>query len=255
MAVNVLFKEILIADLPAEAIQEGKLMWVTDTYEIYFDIDATTRIRMYDGVMGSLADEYDPLLTYTLGSLVIYHGLLYKNTTAIVTPEAWDINHWTSVNLEDLMGKLGDLTTTTKTNIIAAINELDGDIGDLTTLTTIDKTSTVNAINELNTNLTQVDGVLTPISGYLFAGLEYAKQLNTVVTHGYFSPTSSMTAGTYYKIATVSFIPSLISFFPINTVDGQIGVGYISTSGDMMVRFNTLVGATVNCIFNFSYLV
>jgi len=230
MAVNVLFKEILIADLPAEAIQEGKLMWVTDTYEIYFDIDATTRIRMYDGVMGSLADEYDPLLTYTLGSLTIYHGLLYKNTTAIVTPEAWDINHWNSVNLEDLMGKLGDLTTTTKTNIIVAINELDGDIGDLTTLTTIDKTSTVNAINELNTSLTN------QLSGKkIKSGLTVVTFTNNIgtLTH------NCGFSGTYQLFALT---PTAFLYGVNNALSNSIELEVRGLSGSSIVTYNGDIG-------------
>lgn len=227
MAVNVLFKEIVIADLASEAIQEGKLMWVTDTYEIYFDIDATTRIRMYDGAMGSLADEYDPLLTYTLGSLVIYHGLLYKNTTAIVTPEAWDINHWTSVNLEDLMGKLGDLTTTTKTNIIAAINELDGDIGDLTSLNTTEKGSLVGAVNEVNTSLTNSHTV------YPYNSSTGYSTENLKMECGYIEITG--TQGTYLSQVitfknTYTYVPSVMVNSWTAEPNSQANIGSTSPS-------------------------
>ena len=37
-----------------------------------------------------------------------------------------------------------------KSNIVAAINELDGEIGDLSGLTTTNKSTLVAAINELN---------------------------------------------------------------------------------------------------------
>ena len=50
------------------------------------------------------------------------------------------------------VGAVGDLTTTSKTNVVGAINELDGEIGDLTTLTTSETGSVVGAINEIDAN-------------------------------------------------------------------------------------------------------
>lgn len=67
-----------------------------------------------------------------------------------------DIGAAAAADLTTLAGNVGDLTnltTTAKTDTVAAINEVDGDIGDLTTLTTTAKTSAVAAINE-------VDGVI-----------------------------------------------------------------------------------------------
>ena len=60
-------------------------------------------------------------------------------------------------NPQDLTGNLSNLTTTDKTNLVSAINELDSDIGsinnntigDLSNLDTIDKSSIVNSINEV----------------------------------------------------------------------------------------------------------
>lgn len=48
------------------------------------------------------------------------------------------------------LGTIANLTTTTKTSAVAAINELDGDIGNLTSLETTNKSSLVNAVNELS---------------------------------------------------------------------------------------------------------
>lgn len=47
-------------------------------------------------------------------------------------------------------GELSSLTTTEKTSLVGAINELDGNIGDLSGLTTTAKTNLVNAVNELS---------------------------------------------------------------------------------------------------------
>lgn len=48
------------------------------------------------------------------------------------------------------IGDLTSLTTTVKTSLVLAINELDAEIGDLTSLTTTEKSTLVGAINELD---------------------------------------------------------------------------------------------------------
>ena len=55
------------------------------------------------------------------------------------------------------IGTLSNLETTDKTDVVSAINEVDGKIGDLDDLTTVVKTDVVSAINSLNN-----DGVITP---------------------------------------------------------------------------------------------
>lgn len=54
------------------------------------------------------------------------------------------------------IGKKTNLTTTAKTDLVAAINEVDGNIGDLSGLTTTAKTNLVSAVNELNQNMLRV---------------------------------------------------------------------------------------------------
>ena len=46
-------------------------------------------------VTQSIAPEYDPTLTYTVGAMVLYENELYRCTSAIATPEAWTQGHWT----------------------------------------------------------------------------------------------------------------------------------------------------------------
>ena len=40
------------------------------------------------------ATTYSATATYTLNSLTLYNGYVYRNTTAITTPEAWNAAHW-----------------------------------------------------------------------------------------------------------------------------------------------------------------
>ena len=70
--------------------------------------------------------------------------------------DATDVSAEVLVNTAAI-GTLSALTTTAKTNLVAAVNELDGEIGVLSTLTTTAKTTAVAAINEVDA---AVDGIL-----------------------------------------------------------------------------------------------
>ena len=93
----------------------------------------------------------------------------------------------TPEEMEAVTGKLTDLTTTAKTNLVAAINEVNGiagDIGDLDDLTTTAKTTLVAAVNEVNAIVADKgsvkvtgDGVKTYAAtlAELFALVDYTK--------------------------------------------------------------------------------
>ena len=80
------------------------------------------------------------------------------------------------------IGDLSNLTTTARNSVVSAINEVDGDIGDLSNLTTADKSSIVNAINDAvgstlngaNTDLSNLttngESRLHALKGYLDEG-------------------------------------------------------------------------------------
>ena len=82
------------------------------------------------------------------------------------------------------IGTLSNLTTTAKTNLVAAINEIDADltalstkIGDLSTLTTTNKTSVVNAINEVNAKV-PVLGTLNNLPGVVTQATNFTDAIN-----------------------------------------------------------------------------
>lgn len=81
------------------------------------------------------------------------------------------------------IGTLSNLTTTAKTNLVAAINEIDADltalstkIGDLSTLTTTDKTTVVKAINEVNAKTTL--GTLNNLPGVTTQATNFTDAIN-----------------------------------------------------------------------------
>lgn len=72
-------------------------------------------------------------------------------------------------NLQDGVGNVESLTTTAKTDLVAAINEVDGNIGDLSGLSTTAKENLVSAVNELNQNM---NGVFSVSSSGLVDGTQ-----------------------------------------------------------------------------------
>ena len=99
------------------------------------------------------------------GGWLVWGDVLYIANVPITAGDSYvdggNISHFT---MEEIIGHLSDLSTTDKSSIVNAINELYGAlnnavnalslmIGDLNDLTTTDKTSIVNAINELVTNI------------------------------------------------------------------------------------------------------
>ena len=92
---------------------------------------------------------------------LIWNNALYKVKQPIAVNEAYVVGYNLDrysvelfikdyiQSLEDAIGDLDDLTTTDKTNLVNAINEIVSDIGTLANLNTSDKSNLVNAINEI----------------------------------------------------------------------------------------------------------
>ena len=57
-----------------------------------------------DNANQNIADAYDPTQTYEVDDYVIYNSLLYKCTTAVTTPGAFDSDYWTQCTVTEEMG-------------------------------------------------------------------------------------------------------------------------------------------------------
>jgi hypothetical protein len=77
------------------------------------------------------------------------------------------------------VGTLGNLTTTAKNSIVAAINEVDGEIGTLASLTTTSKNNIVAAINEVNAKVAEK---VDPIADVENLSVSDATDLKSVAT-------------------------------------------------------------------------
>lgn len=79
-----------------------------------------------------------------------------------------EVDSNTDINTTNI-GDLSDLETTAQTDIVSAINENVDNIGDLTTLTTTANTDLVSAINELNSLKATKDVATTSANGLMSA--------------------------------------------------------------------------------------
>lgn len=109
---------------------------------------------------------------YAIGDYFRYNDVLYEAIAVInigdtITPDTNCKTTNVTTELLDIKGatdKVGDLstlTTTAKTNCVAAINEVNSAVGTLSSLTTTDKSSTVAAINELDNDIGDLSQLTT----------------------------------------------------------------------------------------------
>lgn len=87
--------------------------------------DKTTLGAIKETAKGkNVADEYDATQTYDKGDVVIYKNTLYICTTNNTTG-TWDPSKWTATTIDNIIGDLSTLTTTDKSSLVGAVNELD----------------------------------------------------------------------------------------------------------------------------------
>lgn len=125
---------------------------------------------------------------------------------------------WTTVQDENpKVGDLAQLQTSTKSNAVAAINEIVGKIGNLNNLSTTNKASIVNAINEVFNMALGIPKETTIPSGGMLPNVFYV--LGTISTNTAFTLASSQHSNKYEEYLwefTVSGTPQIT--FP-NTID------------------------------------
>ena len=87
--------------------------------------DKTTLGAIKETAKGkNIADEYDDTQTYDKGDVVIYKNTLYICTTNNTTG-TWDATKWTATTVQSLIGDLSALTTSVKSSLVGAVNEVN----------------------------------------------------------------------------------------------------------------------------------
>ena len=134
---------------------------------------ANTNANKFDS--SGIAPAYNSNTTYSVGDVCTYQGKRYECNTNMAQGEAWDSTHW---NLIPVQTKLGNLQS---------------NIGDLTQLTTTDKSSLVAATNEVKSALTELEGKIgmptlnytTPLHTFSAGNLSYTAVKKCYLVGGY----------------------------------------------------------------------
>lgn len=107
----------------------------TEEYTTDLDTEAKTitgAINELHTINGYSYDAYDDTATYAVGDLCIYNNALYKCTTAITTPEAWNASHWTATSLADEISELNTDKQDKLSNRDIPITVLSQSVSDVT---------------------------------------------------------------------------------------------------------------------------
>lgn len=99
----------------------------------------------------NVADEYDDTQTYDKGDVVIYKNTLYVCTTNNTTG-TWDASKWTATTVQSLIGDLSTLTTTDKSSLVGAVNEVNNASLKASELRVIRETATTNNNGTIDSN-------------------------------------------------------------------------------------------------------
>lgn len=60
-------------------------------------------INLGSNVAGNIAAMYSSSARYSIGQYCLYNNILYKCTTTISTPEAWNAAHWTQITVGEVL--------------------------------------------------------------------------------------------------------------------------------------------------------
>lgn len=153
---------------------------------------------------GNISDSYDPTATYNTGDVCIYNNVLYICTDDNITG-TFDPSKWTATTIDNLIGSLSTLTTTDKSSLVGAVNEVNGGKADKTSFAKKTYTTT-NAINiGANTIDTQTIAINDANFG-IVVGFAITNNTDVVIMQCYFNSTTelvvrvrnvSANAGTY----------------------------------------------------------
>ena len=157
------------AYISVQPVPSGVALTNADYWTVVFDLGAFV-VRAAKNFTDKWEAETTNTATFSTpaGDWLIWGDTLYKALVNITAGDQYvvdsNIQHFT---MEDVIGHLEDLSTTDKSNLVAAINEvlttLVNTAGDLTNLSTTDKSNLVAAINEVLQTLTDTTGDLADL--------------------------------------------------------------------------------------------
>ena len=153
------------------------------------------------------------------GSLVIWGGELYVANTNIIAGDQYVVgSNITRIHVEDITGRLLDLTTTDKSNLVAAINELVTNLAneitarenaDTNLQTNIDDEATAreNADTNLQTNIDDEASTRASADSTLQSNIGNLNNLNTTAKSNLVDAINEISnRGTIYSLSNRAFI-------------------------------------------------
>ena len=190
----------------------------------------TMKNQIHAQTIGELIDAYSSSSTYAVGDYVNKDAVIYKCTTAITTPEAWNSAHWSIATLNDVIDAVNQA--------VASVNDkanVDGNYPTMTVgladnLTPYSEDSGAEQSNPFISNGTGTNNntEIVTVGNY---GLLRSKNGHTLVANQYGRPLNN----TYWGISG-------------GNVSYSDGVATITPTGTMLYDCN------INLVANHKYL-
>lgn len=192
-------------------------------------LDATTAINNASaadakgsGALASIETTFDPTTIYSVGAKVIYNSLLYRCIVAVTTPGPWTgSDNWERITVDSL------------------ISTTDSKIGQLTSLSTSDKTSIVNAVNELNGNKADRSELINmkKVNGVYFYTIALASHPILQISH-------PVSANAHFELCASAEINNVTPHFYIVASKGSDGTTVNTSLSGTIDRVYNSSGAT-----------
>ena len=157
------------AYISVQPVPSGVAITNTDYWTVVFDLSLFI-VKAAQNFTNRWEEDTTLTATFptTAGDWLVWGDVLYRALVNITAGDQYivdsNIKH---VTMEEVVGHLEDLTTTDKSSLVAAINEIAaevlGKIGDLADLDTTDKSNVVAAINEVLQTLKDTCGDLADL--------------------------------------------------------------------------------------------
>ena len=159
--------------------EAGTLVWLNNyLYEVVRDMQNGDRYVMspeenpnvklvtVEEYINEIDDKILDIVNEIIGNLSDLTTTDKSNVVAAINEVKSDVD-----NTDEKIGDLDSLTTTDKTDLVSAVNEVNGNIGDLGSLTTTDKTDLVSAVNEVDGDIGDLDSLTTTAKNNLVAAI------------------------------------------------------------------------------------
>lgn len=194
------------------------------------------------GALASIEVAFDATTVYAVGAKVIYNSLLYRCVVAVTTPGPWTgSDNWERITVDTL------------------ISSTDSKIGTLTSLSTTDKTSMVAAVNEVNGKVDDIESSLyfTATIGGVTVPF-WLRKIGSVATFIMQTtstvqfPTSWTTLVTVPPTLPAPFKPVADQYNTITLLNGTLVTFWIDTNG--LVRFFASSGTASQASGSFTYM-